>query len=93
MFGDDSVVQLVTMSDDAVLVGVAEVVVSNPSWGERFSASNDISDLLKLSDVASDVGVNMCNVQSCLTRQTMRFSQIREAIFLALIFLSTHAQL
>ena len=44
-------------------------------------------------DVASDVGVNLCNVKSCLTRQTMRFSQIREAIFLALIFLSTHAQL
>ena len=45
------------------------------------------------NDVASDVGVNLCNVKSCLTRQTMRFSQIREAIFLALIFLSTHAQL
>ena len=47
----------------------------------------------KSRDVASDVGVNLCNVKSCLTRQTMRFSQIREAIFLALIFLSTHAQL
>ena len=47
----------------------------------------------KRMDVASDVGVNLCNVKSCLTRQTMRFSQIREAIFLALIFLNTHAQL
>ena len=43
-------------------------------------------------DVASDVGVNLCNVKSCLNT-SMRFSQIREAIFLALIFLSTHAQL
>ena len=58
MFGDDSVVQLVTMSDDAVLVGVAEVVVSNPSWGERFSASNDISDLLKLSVIIFPVNLH-----------------------------------
>ena len=49
MFEVDSVVQLVMMTDDAVLGGVIEVVVSNPSWGECFSASNDISDLFNLS--------------------------------------------
>ena len=59
-------------------------IFEQPSYYFSKSVSND---------VASDVGVNLCNVKSCLTRQTMRFSQIREAIFLALIFLSTHAQL
>ena len=37
--------------------------------------------------------VLICVTSKVVSRQTMRFSQIREAFFLALIFLSTHAQL
>ena len=77
--------------------GVRRPLSKRPKIGFQdqlsLNAGQKYCRMLKCNDVASDVGVNLCNVKSCLTRQTMRFSQIREAIFLALIYLSTRAQL
>ena len=39
-------------------------------------------------DVALDVGVNLCNVKSCLNTSNNEIFTDKEAIFLALIFLS-----
>ena len=50
LFGLVSIAQLVEVTNSAVLVGVAEVVSSNPRWVIKyFSAFTGIVDLLYLS--------------------------------------------